>query len=128
MSTFSEEEAAVGVLLAVMCADGEVADEEMAWWKRVQHRHPLFADLPPSLYNPMIDKARRALDERPWRDAISTWSTLVPRHHSRMLFELAVELAFIDQDVSGSEPDVLIHLAHGLGLTADEARQVIRAA
>jgi hypothetical protein len=123
--TFSVEESAVGVLLAVMCADGRIADEEMAWWKRVQDRHPLFADLPASLYNPMVARAREELSTRPWREAIADWAAQIPPQHARTLFTLAVELAFIDRDVSGQEPDVLVHLWHGLGIPEAEAKQIL---
>ena len=72
--TFEFEEAAVGILSAVAYADGRISDEEQAWWHRVQYRHPLFADLPPSIFNPMLDRARQTLTDTPWPQAVAAWA------------------------------------------------------
>ena len=123
---FVFEEAAVGILAAVAGADGKFAAEEVAWWRRVQDRHPLFADLPASIFNPMLERARLTMASTPWREAVSRWATDVPPEHRELIFSLAVELAFVDGDVSGQEVPILNHLLSEFGISKERGLQLIR--
>ena len=126
--TFAFEEAVVGILAAVAHADGRLADEELAWWRRVRARHPLFSDLPPSLFNPMLARAQAALATLPWAEAITEWAADVPRAHAEMIYAMAVELQLVDGESTRRESQVTVHLAHALGLSPERSTHLFEAA
>ena len=122
--TFAIEQAAVGILAAVAYADGRLADEELVWWKRVRGRHKLIADLPPSLFNPMLARAQATLAGQPWVEAITDWAEHIPREHAEMIYCMAVELQLVDGESTRRESQVTVHLAHALGLSVERSTQL----
>ena len=126
--TFAFEEAAIGILAAVAYADGQIAAEELAWWRRIQHRHPLFADLPPSLSNPMLARARQTLATTPWKEAITDWAADVPRANVEQIYRMAVELQLVDGVSTRQESQVTVHLSHALGIAVDRSTHLFEIA
>ena len=125
---FAFEEAAIGILTAVLYADGVVADAELAWWRRVQERHPLFADLPPASFDPILARAQQTLLATPWRDAVTMWAREVPRAHAELVYCLAVELQLVDGDCAGTESRITAHLSHALRIPPERSTHLFEAA
>ena len=125
---FAFEQAVIGILTAVLYADEAIADAELAWWRRVQERHPLFADLPPSLFNPMLAQAQRELLATSWAEAISDWATQIPPEHAEQVYCMAVELQLIDGDCARQESRMTAHLSNALGLSPERSTRLFEVA
>lgn len=125
---FAFEEATIGILTAVLYADGVVADEELAWWRRVQARHPLFADFPPALFNPILARAQQTLLATPWQDAIDAWAREVPHAHAELVYCLAVALQLADGDCARKESRITAHLSHALRIPPERSTHLFEAA
>ncbi len=125
---FAFEQAVIGILTTVLYADGAIADAELAWWRRVQERHPLFADLPPSLFNPILAHAQQRMLSTPWPEAISEWAQDVPPEHAELVYCLAVELQLVDGDCDRTESRITAHLANALGLPPERSTYLFEAA
>lgn len=117
-------EAGMGILMAVIMADGKFTEDELTWWKSVQYRHPLFRDVPPETFNPMLHQVKARLGAEPWRPLVEGWAAAVPQEYRLAVFELAAELAVADKELEGGEPEVVTHLWRAFGIPEDTARQV----
>ncbi len=127
-NAFAFEQAVIGILTAVLYADEAIADQELMWWRQMQERHPLFAVLPPGLFNPMLARAQQTLLGTPWAHAITDWAADVPRDHAELVYCMAVELQFIDGDCSRQESRMTAHLSHALGIPMERSTQLFEAA
>jgi uncharacterized tellurite resistance protein B-like protein len=117
-------EAGIGVLMATIMADGKFSQNEFAWWKTAQARHPLFRDVPPEDFNPMLHAVKSKLASSPWRDLVAEWAKAVPEQYRVGVYELACELAVVDKELEGQEPDVIMHLRDTLGIPLEQARTI----
>jgi len=117
-------EAGIGVVMSMIMADGKYSQDEFVWFKAVQHQHPLFRDVPPDVFNDMLRRVKARLMSESWRALITEWSADVPQEFRLSIFELATELAVIDKELEGKEPEVVKHLWHALGIDDDVARRI----
>lgn len=117
-------EAGMGILMSMIMADGKYTQDEFVWWKTVQHRHPLFSDVPAEVFNPMLHEVKAKLGSQPWRSLVDQWAAAVPNEYRLSVFELASELAVIDKELEGKEPEVVRHLWKALGIPDDTARSI----
>jgi hypothetical protein len=117
-------EAGMGILMAVIMADGKFTQDELSWWKSVQNRHPLFRNVPPETFNPMLHHVKERLGAEPWKPLVEGWAAAVPQEYRLAVFELAAELAVTDKELEGGEPEVVTHLWRAFGIPEDTARQV----
>jgi hypothetical protein len=117
-------EAGIGILMATIQADGKFSADEFAWWKTVQHRHPLFRDVPGEAFNPMLHRVKAQLASQPWKTLVEGWAAAIPEQYRTSMFELAAELAVVDKELEGKEPEVLRHLWKALGIPDDTARRL----
>lgn len=117
-------EASIGILMSIIMADGKYSQDEFVWFKTVQHRHPLFADVPPQAFNPMLTRVKGRLTRESWRALLDEWSVAVPFQYRVSIFELATELAVIDKELEGKEPEVVRYLWHAMGIPDDQARTI----
>lgn len=117
-------EAGLGILMAVINADGKYSQEEFAWFKNAQHRHPLFRDVPPDAFNPMLHSVKAQLAANPWKIQMANWAKAVPEAYRQSIYELAIGLAVVDKELEGREPEVVTHLWRCLGLDETLARQL----
>lgn len=124
LSQLAFTEAAIGILTAVIMADGKYTQDEFVWWKAVQNRHPLFRDVPPNIFNPLLRSAKARLVSQPWKLLVTQWATQVPAEARLPIFELAADLAVVDKELEGREPEVVVHLWHALEIPDDVARKV----
>lgn len=72
-------EAGIGILMAVIVADGKYTQEEFSWFKNVQHRHPLFRDVPADAFNPMLRSVKAQLAAGAWKPLVEKWAAAIPR-------------------------------------------------
>ncbi|MBL8551477.1 MAG: tellurite resistance TerB family protein [Hyphomonadaceae bacterium] len=119
------EEAAAGVLLAVIRADGEFQDEEVQTWKAIIYRHPIFRRQPPDTFNPMMERVRASLDNEPWREVLARWSANIPAELRPTVFALAIELVLSDETVTDSERTVIGYLQNTLQIPDQLASNII---
>jgi len=117
-------EAGIGILMAAIVADGKYTQEEFSWFKNVQHRHPLFRDVPPDAFNPMLRSVKAQLGAGPWKPLVERWAAAIPAQYRVSMFQLAVEVLIIDKEIEGKEPEVIRVLWTALGIPDDEARQM----
>jgi len=117
-------EASMGILMSVIMADGKYSEHEFLWWKQAQNSHPLFADVPPEAFNPMLQHVKARLAAESWKTLVSEWALAVPPQQRLVIFELAAELAVADKELEGKEPELLRQLWHALGLPDDVARAI----
>jgi uncharacterized tellurite resistance protein B-like protein len=117
-------EAGIGILMSIIMADGKYSQDEFVWFKTVQHRHPLFADVPPDAFNPMLKRVKSRLSRESWRALVQEWAVDVPERYRLSIFDLATELAVVDKELEGKEPEVIKHLWHAMGIPDDIARKV----
>jgi hypothetical protein len=117
-------EAGMGICMAVIMADGKFTQDELAWWKSVQARHPLFKDVAPEDFNPLLAYVKEKLSSGPWQAAVEGWAKAVPEPYRLPILELAAELATVDKDVAGKEPEVIRLLCVSLGLPAEKGREI----
>ena len=59
-----------------------------------------------------------------WRALIKEWAAAVPDQFRIPIFELATELAVVDKELEGKEPEVVKHLWHALAIPDDIARKI----
>lgn len=117
-------EAGMGICMAVIMADGKFTQDELTWWKSVQARHPLFKDVAPEDFNPLLAYVKEKLSSGPWQAAVEGWAKAVPEPYRLPILELAAELATVDKDVSGKEPEVIRLLCASLGLPPEKGREI----
>jgi hypothetical protein len=117
-------EAGIGILMATILADGKYSEDEFVWWKTVQHRHPLFRDVPAEAFNPMLQRVKSQLVSQPWKTLVDDWAKAVPEQYRTSMFELAAELAVVDKELEGKEPEVVRHLWRAFGIPDDKARAI----
>ncbi|HVZ99524.1 MAG TPA: TerB family tellurite resistance protein [Caulobacterales bacterium] len=117
-------EAGIGVCMAVMMADGKLTAEELAWWQAAQYRHPLFKDVPASAFNNMLARVKEKLANLGAKAAINAWAPAVPQQYRHSIYELAVELAVVDHQLAGREPEIVLHIGACLGVPTEEARRI----
>lgn len=117
-------EAGMGVCMAVIMADGKFTQDELAWWKTVQARHPLFKDVPPEEFNPLLAYVKEKLSTGPWQSAVQSWAKAVPEAYRVPILELATELATTDKSIEGKEPEVIRLLATELGVPQEKATEI----
>jgi len=117
-------EAGIGIVMAVVMADGEYSEPEMLLFLKAQHQYSLFADVPPEAFNPMLAGVRARLAAESWKTLVTEWAGKVPQPHRMAIYELAVQMATVDKDLGGKEPEVIRHLAAALGLNDFEAREI----
>jgi uncharacterized tellurite resistance protein B-like protein len=120
-------EAGMGILMSVIMADGKYSQDEFLWWKTAQHRHPLFRDVPAEVFNPMLQRVKAQLASQPWQTLVEGWAANVPHQYRTSVFELAAELAVVDKELEGKEPEVVRHIWHALGIPDDTARAIFMA-
>ncbi len=117
-------EAGIGVVMAVIMADGKYSQEEFVWFKTVQHRHPLFADVPAEAFNPMLQRVKARLSSQSWQSLVDEWAAAIPEQFRTSIFALATELSVVDKSLEGKEPEVIKHLGAALGLPESEANAI----
>jgi len=117
-------EAGIGVLMAVIMADGKYTQDEFVWWKTAQYRHPLFREVPAEAFNPMLARVKQQLQTENWRTLVDTWAAAIPPQFRVSMFELAAELAVVDKELEGKEPEVVRHLWSAMGIPDDDARSI----
>lgn len=117
-------EAGIGICLSVIMADGKFSQDEFVWWKTVQNRHPLFRDVPAEVFNPMLQRVKARLAAEPWKNLVTEWAQAAPEPYRAPLFELAAELAVVDKELEGREPEVIKHLWTALGIPDEIARGI----
>lgn len=118
-------EAGIGIVMAMIMADGDYAEAEFTWFKNAQARHPLFRDVPPEPFNAMLHRVKSQLLSQPWRGLVEQWASAVPADYKRAVFEMAAEVAVADRKLQGGETDVIRHLAQVLGISAEESQQIL---
>jgi uncharacterized tellurite resistance protein B-like protein len=52
--SWSPQEAASGILLAIIASDGEISDDEVAAFNGIVQGHPIFQDQPRKAFDRMI--------------------------------------------------------------------------
>ncbi len=117
-------EAGIGIVMSIIMADGKYSQDEFIWFKTVQHRHPLFADVPPESFNPMLKRVKQRLGKESWRKLLDEWAVAVPERFRVSIFELATELAVVDKELEGREPEVVRYLWRALGIPDEQARTI----
>ncbi len=120
-------EGGLGILMAVIMADGKYSQAEFVWFKTVQNRHGLFSDVPPGPFNAMLDRVKSRLKRESWQALISEWAAAVPQQFRTPVYALAAELAVVDKELQGREHDVIKHLGQALGVPEEEARSIFMA-
>ncbi|MDX2235322.1 MAG: TerB family tellurite resistance protein [Hyphomonadaceae bacterium] len=117
-------EASLGVVMSMIMADGKYTQDEFVWFKAKQHHHPLYRDVPPDVFNTMLRRVKARLTSEPWKALIDEWVQAVPVTHRLAIFELATELAVVDKELEGKEPEVVRYLWRALQIPDDEARRI----
>jgi hypothetical protein len=117
-------EAGIGIVMSMIMADGKYTEEEFVWFKTAQNRHPLFKDVPADAFNVMLRRVKARLVTEPWRALIDEWAACVPTQHRIGIFELATELAVVDRELEGKEPEVVKYLWNALQIPDDVARKI----
>ena len=117
-------EAGIGIVMSIIMADGKYTQDEFLWFKTLQHRHPLFSDVPADAFNPMLKRVKSRLTKESWRKLIDEWAAAVPPPYRVSIFSLATELAVVDKELEGKEPEVIRYLWHALAIPDDEARSI----
>lgn len=117
-------EAGIGIVMSIIMADGKYSQDEFVWFKTVQNRHPLFADVPAEAFNPMLKRVKQRLTQESWKRLIDEWAAAVPVAARVSIFELATELAVVDKELEGKEPEVIRYLWHAMGIPDDQARNI----
>jgi len=117
-------EAGIGIVMAMIMADGHYSQEEFSWFKTAQNRHPLFRDVPPDAFNAMLHRVKARLTREPWRALIDEWAAAIPADFRMPVFEMAAEVATVDSDVKGRESEVVQYLAAALQIPEATARDV----
>ena len=117
-------EGGLGILMAVIMADGKYSQAEFVWFKTLQNRHGLFSDVPPDPFNAMLDRVKSRLTRESWQALISEWAAAVPHQFRTPVFALAAELAVVDKELQGRESEVIKHLGQALGLPEHEAHSI----
>ncbi len=117
-------EAGIGVCMSVIMADGKFTQDEMVWWETVRQRHPLFHDVPTSDFAPMLQRVKTRLAAEAWKSLVDEWAGAIPEKFRLALFTLATEVAVVDKELEGKEPEVIRHLWRALGIPDDAARKI----
>jgi len=118
-------ESGIGIVMAVIMADGQYSADELTWWKSMQNVHPLFRDVPAHVFNPIQQKVKaQLLSQIPWRTLVDGWAANVPPEYRELMLDLAADLAVVDKTVSGKEPEVIMHIGRAMGISEDKVRQI----
>lgn len=117
-------EAGLGVIMAMIMADGKYTQDEFVWFKAQQHTHPLFRDVPADEFNTMLRRVKSRLTKEPWRSLIDEWAKSIPAQFRIPVFELATTLAVVDKELEGKEPEVVKYLWQALQIPDDRARTI----
>ena len=117
-------EAGIGIVMTVIMADGQFSQDEYVWWKKAQMSHPLFANVPPEPFNAMLQSVKAQLSAGPYQPLVDKWAKSVPEQYRVSIFELATELATVDKDIAGREPEVLKYLWQALGIPDELGRRI----
>lgn len=120
-------EAGIGICMSIIMADGKFSQDEFLWWKAVQHRHPLFRDVPAEDFNPMLNRVKTQLTSESWKPLVDRWAAAVPEQFRVPMLELACELAVVDRELEGKEPEVVRHLWGALKIPDDKGRAIFMA-
>ncbi|NWG53189.1 MAG: tellurite resistance TerB family protein [Hydrogenophilaceae bacterium] len=117
-------EAGIGVCMAVILSDGTFSEDEFAWWKALQNRHPLFRDVPAEEFNPMLARVKARLLSEPWEGLVQQWAGAVPAQYREALLETASQTAIIDRKVVSGEPNIIRHIWRALGISDERGANI----
>jgi uncharacterized tellurite resistance protein B-like protein len=117
-------EGGLGILMAVIMADGKYSQAEFVWFKTLQNRHGLFADVPADPFNAMLDRVKQRLKVESWQALVNEWAGAVPERFRVSVFDLAAELAVIDKELGGRESEVIKHLGRALRIPDAQAQSI----
>lgn len=120
-------EAGVGICMSVIMADAKVSRDESAWWAAKRATHPLFREVAPDLFNTIVQLTQTKLKHEPWMPLVESWAALIPPQFREAVFDLAAELAVIDKELEGKEPEVLRHLWRALSIPDERGRALFMA-
>lgn len=120
-------EAGIGICMSVTMADGKVTRDESVWWTTKCVGHPLFRDVPEDAFNAMLQRVQTQLKQRAWKPLVTDWAAAVPQQYRGAIFELAAELAVVDKELEGKEPEVVKHVWQALGIPDEKGRSIFMA-
>lgn len=122
----SPAEAFVGISLAVVAADGYLADPELDVLITLLSRMHLFRSYPSEVMRRMFDKLfgmiRREGVEAVVNEAIKT----LPHELQATMFAVATDLILADGEVTSEEESLLTELSNKLQISDTNADEVIR--
>lgn len=124
-ASFSVQEATSGVLLSTVAADGNISDDEAAYFSLIANRHPVFRDQPASEFSRMIDKMLGILSREGWKPLVSKCGADIPTELKPTVFALAVDFVFADGAPEEEEKELVGFLQSTLGIPDETARAVV---
>jgi len=119
--------AIVGVVHLAIFADSEAAASEVAWLYEEARHHPVFAGLPFAAFRSACMIVLQDMRERPLMELLEIWTGMA-RTHAADTLALAVGAMLADGKVARAEEGYLAILIEKLGLTADQAGEILRRA
>jgi uncharacterized tellurite resistance protein B-like protein len=118
--------AALGIVHAMVFADGRVADAEHAWLIDLAREHPLFAEASDAELRAMLGAALEEASSGALPHAVEKWARQIPPEWAAPVFTLAVSAAFADGRMVESEGYIAIHLRELLSIPVSQAASIYR--
>jgi uncharacterized tellurite resistance protein B-like protein len=116
---WSPQEAASGILLAIIASDGEISDDEVAAFNGVAQGHPIFRDQPSQAFGRMIDEQFSILRKTGWESLFDKGAADLPPDIAQTVFVLAVDLVLSDGSVEESEEYLIGKLRDALRISEE---------
>ncbi|MFV0410744.1 MAG: tellurite resistance TerB family protein [Paracoccus sp. (in: a-proteobacteria)] len=123
--TFSPEEAANGILLAVIFSDGAVSAEEVETYQLAATRHPLFRHQTTPDFNRMMDNQIEIIRHHGWMKLVEKSAEDLPTNLRATLFALAVDFVLADGRVDAAEERLIDRIRELLAIDPADAETVV---
>ncbi|WP_040248034.1 tellurite resistance TerB family protein [Psychroserpens mesophilus] len=125
-SSFTNEEAFLGTIVAITAADGDISDEEMSDLKSIINKSQTLSDVDDNTYSKIVNKVFRVLR----KDGVDHLVNLSVNGLSDSLYEgvfaLVCDLAYSDGFIEKDEERVLERLQQEFNISDSTALNIVK--
>lgn len=122
----SKAEAFAGIMLAVMNADGDIADEEFVAFQAVIARLPFFKEQSGEEHTAMTDKLLAIMEKNNAGYLLTKSAEALPQEYREAAFAVATDLVFSDGNIADEEKAILEQAQRNLQISDELAGQIVR--
>lgn len=123
--TLDSKESVLGVLLATIGADGDIAPEELDSLSAVANRMGMFNTMSQQQFSTALRKVLGLLKKKGAEELMGMSTGQVPEAYRETCFALCIDIVLADGNLDPAEEAMMTGLQKALGISDDLARKVL---